>query len=304
MIKGNNPERRYAGVLVMAASAMSLAWTAALAADDERLRRLAPADQASARSMTDFIARMEDKYFRRVAELNGGAAYETLEKQTDDTDYLVRVTRGDVVEKAGTMVAVGKKTQPGRIHGVLAWSRFYSIDVHPKTPLVGMLHATVVLQFYEGGQSFAGGWLGVMNGTRNADDMGVLKDLVDAHFARYGRDPAVYRRLIRKGTEDTVSKFRRRPDDSGVSFYGPPVFPGDTAQSFQFVSELFDQFTGAYLGLVAKRASQSFTPADLAAHEAMRKRWLVDQLFSDPFASNLVPFEVWSLANTPPVIRF
>jgi hypothetical protein len=36
----------------------------------------------------------------------------------------------------------------------------------------------------------------------------------------------------------------------------------------------------------------------------MRKRWLVDQLFSDPFASELVPFEVWSLANVPPTINF
>jgi coproporphyrinogen III oxidase len=293
-----------AAILATAVSAMSLAWTAALATDDERLRRLAPAEQAIARGVTQFIARMEQRHFGRVAQLNGGTSFETLETQTDDTDYLVRVTRGSVVEKAGSMVAVGKKAQPGRIQGVLAWSRFYSLDIHPKTPLVGMLHATVVVQFYEGGQSFAGGWLGVMNGTRNAEDMAVLKSLSDAHFAKHGKDPAMYRKLIMKGTEDTVSEFRRRPDDSGVSFYGPPVFAGDTAKSYEFVAGLFDQFTSAYLDIVAKRSQQQYSPVDLAAQDAMRKRWLVDQLFSDPFASKLVPFEVWSLANTPPVIKF
>jgi coproporphyrinogen III oxidase len=101
-----------------------------------------------------------------------------------------------------------------------------------------------------------------------------------------------------------VTEFRRRPDDSGVSFYGPPVFPGDTARSYEFVAELFDQFTSAYMDLVSKRARDSYTPADLAAQDTMRKRWLVDQLFSDPFASKLVPFEVWSLANVPPVVKF
>lgn len=298
-----NFSRRHApGAAVLLAGVM--AWTQCMAADDERLLKLAPAEQAIARDMNAFVARMEDKYFGRVAALNGGASYETLEKQTDDTDYLVRVTRGPVVEKAGSMIAVGKKAQPGRIQGVLQWSRFYSLDFHPRTPLVGMLHATVVVQFYEGGQSFAGGWLGVMNGTRNADDMAALKGVTDAHFAKYGKDPTLYRKLIVKGTDDTVQDFRRRPDDSGVSFYGPPVFPGDTAKTYQFVAELFDQFTGAYLDLVAKRAKDAYGPADLVAQDAMRKRWLMDQLFSDPFASKLVPFEVWSLANTPPVIKF
>ncbi len=278
-----------------------------LAADatvDERLLRLAPADQAIARDMTAFISRMEEKYFGRVSRMNGGFAQEVLERQTDDTDYLVRVTRGEPVAKSGSMIAIGKKQQEGRQGGELVWSRFYSIDIHAKTPLVGMLHATVVTQFYTSGQSFAGGWLGIMNGTRNAEDMAAIKSMVDAHFTKYGRDPKVYRYLMVKGTEDTVADFRRRPDDAGVSFYGPPVFPGDTRKSFEFVSELFDQFVGAYLDLIEQRAKQPYTPADLLAKETMEKRWLVDQLYSDPFASKLVPFEIWSLANVPPTIRF
>jgi coproporphyrinogen III oxidase len=276
----------------------------AMAAEDPRIAKLAPADQAIARNLDAFVERMEKKYFARVEKLNGPPAFEKLETQTEDTDYFVRVTRGPVIEKFGTMIAYGKKAQPGRIPGVLAWSRFYSIDVHPKTPLVGMLHATVVVQFYEGGTSFAGGWLGVMNGTRNAEDMERLKAVTDAHFAKAGKDPAIYRKLIMKGTEDTVHDYRRRPDDSGVSFYGPPVFPGDTGKSYEFVAELFDQFTDAYFDIVEKRANATYTSADVVAQDTMRKRWLMDQLFSDPFSSKLVPFEVWSLSNTPPVIKF
>lgn len=289
---------------IAGAMAMGLAWATAVAAEDERLAKLSPADQAIARDMNAFVSRMEAKYLGRIGRMNGALPVETLERQTGDTDYRVHVTRGDVVAKAGSMLALGKKQQSGRPGGEILWSRFYSLDVHAKTPLVGMLHATVVTQFYTSGESFAGGWIGIMNGTRNAADMAAMKALVDAHFGKYGRDPAIYRSLMTKGTDDVVTEFRRRPDEAGVSFYGPPVFPGDTAKSLQFVAELFDAFAGAYLDLVEKHAGKPFTPGDVAAKEAMEKRWLVDQLFSDPFSSRLVPFEVWSFANVPPAIRF
>jgi hypothetical protein len=275
---------------------------------DSRLERLSPDHQALARRMVAFMERADRKYFARAQALNGAtaapAAGDVLNRETDDSIYDVRVTRGPVVEKLGRMVAEGKKTQPGRREGELVWSRFYSIDVHPQTPLVGMLHATLVLQFYADGTGFAGGWLGVMNGTRLDDDMQVLARVVDSHFAAYGRDPAVYRRLIVKGTEDTITEFRRRPDPSGVSFYGPPVFPGDVARSYELIEGLFEKFTDAYLDLVPKRTGVPVTADDVVRQDAMRKRWLVDQLYSDPFASKLVPFEVWSLANVPPTVRF
>lgn len=275
---------------------------------DSRLERLSPEHQALARRMVDFMERADRKYVARAQALNGTTAApaggDVLNRETDDSIYDVRVTRGPVVEKLGRMVAEGKKTQPGRREGELVWSRFYSIDVHPQTPLVGMLHATLVLQFYADGTGFAGGWLGVMNGTRLDEDMQGLTRLVDAHFAAYGRDPAVYRRLIVKGTEDTITEFRRVPDPSGVSFYGPPVFPGDVARSYELIEGLFEKFTDAYLDLIPKRTGVPVTAEDKVRQDAMRKRWLVDQLYSDPFASKLVPFEVWSLANVPPTVRF
>ena len=275
---------------------------------DSRLERLAPEHQALARRMVAFMGRADRKYFARAQALNGtpatAAPGDTLSRETDDSLYDVRVTRGPVVEKLGRMIAEGKKTQPGRTEGELVWSRFYSIDVHPETPLVGMLHATLVLQFYADGTGFAGGWLGVMNGTRIDEDMAALSVLVDSRFASYGRNPGVYRSLIVKGTADTITEFRRRPDPSGVSFYGPPVFPGDVARSYELIEGLFEKFTDAYLDLIPRRTGMTVTADDVARRDAMRKRWLVDQLYSDPFASKLVPFEVWSLANVPPTVRF
>ncbi|MEO7385400.1 MAG: hypothetical protein ABIX37_00540 [Gammaproteobacteria bacterium] len=275
---------------------------------DPRLDRLSPEHRALALRMVAFMGRADRNYFARAEALNGATAApgpgDTLRRETEDSIYDVRVARGPVVEKLGRMVAEGKKTQPGRRDGVLVWSRFYSIDVHPQTPLVGMLHATLVLQFYEDGSGFAGGWLGVMNGTRVEADMRALATAVDNQFSAAGKNPAVYRGLIVKGTDDTISAFRRQPDPSGVSFYGPPVFPGDVARSYNFIESLFAKFTDTYLDLIPKRTGVPVTAEDVARRDDMRKRWLVDQLYSDPFASKLVPFEVWSLSNVPPTVHF
>lgn len=293
------PVHRFAAGLGLAASLLSAAAMA-----DERLDKLSPENRAVAERMVAFMERTDEHFFGRVEELNEGLAIETLERETDDTVYDVRVSRGPVVAKAGRMLAEGKKTQPGRTEGELVWGRFYSLDVHADTPLVGMLHATLVLQFYADGTGLAGGWLGVMNGTRIDEDMEGLARVVDRHFERHDRDPALYRKLMMKGTHETNAEFRRRPDPAGVSFYGPPVFRGDVAQSYAFIETLFEAFTDEYLDIVARRADDEYTAQDVERQDEMRKRWLIDQLYSDPFASQLVPFEVWSLANVPPVIKF
>ena len=302
-----NPRKLFLAALI-GASVGGLLTMPAITLADSRLERLTPGHQALARRMVAFMERADRKYFARAQALNGTTAApaggDVLNRETDDSIYDVRVTRGPVVEKLGRMIAEGKKTQPGRREGELVWSRFYSIDVHPRTPLVGMLHATLVLQFYADGTGFAGGWLGVMNGTRVAEDMAALTGVVNDHFDSHGRNPGIYRSLIVKGTEDTITEFRRRPDPSGVSFYGPPVFPGDVARSYEFIEGLFEKFTDAYLDLIPKRTGATVTVEDVVRQDAMRKRWLVDQLYSDPFASKLVPFEVWSLANVPPTVRF
>lgn len=252
----------------------------------------------------EFVATMDAKYFGQVEALNGSIEFEDRTANTEYSDFDLRVARGDVMEKAGRMLSDGKKLSPGRGDGVLTWGRFYSLDMHPKTPLVGMLHATIVLQMFEDGSVATGGWLGVMPGTRIEADLDLLKQVTDDYFAERGKDPTLYRKLICKGTDETIAEFRRQPACSGVSFYGPPVYRGDPEASLRFIAGLFDEFVGTYMSIVEERADDPFTAADITAQDDMRRRWLIDQLFSDPFASKIVPFEVWSFANNPPVIKF
>jgi coproporphyrinogen III oxidase len=254
--------------------------------------------------MNAFIADMDAKYFGRVEDLNGGIEFEDRTFENEYSSHQLRVARGEVMEKAGRMNSFGKKQHPMRGDQVLKWSRFYALDMHPKTPLVGMLHATIVMQVFEDGTVGTGGFLGVMPGTKIDVDLTLLKKITDDYFAAHDRDPTLYRKLICKGTEDTVTEFRRKPACSGVSFYGPPVYRTDPGASIKFIAGLYDEFVGAYMDITELRAPQPFSETDIIAQDEMRRRWLIDQLFSDPFASKIVPFEVWSFANNPPIIKF
>ncbi|NND55382.1 MAG: hypothetical protein HKN56_10495 [Gammaproteobacteria bacterium] len=251
-----------------------------------------------------YAAQMDDKYFGQVGEMNGRVEFEDRFHETEYARFLLRVTRGDVMEKAGRMMAPGKKLSPGRGDGILTWGRFYSLDMHPKTPLVGMLHATIVMQMFEDDSVTTGGWLGVMPGTRVEEDLALLKKVTDNYFARHDKDPSLYRQLICKGTHDTVAQFRRKPACSGVSFYGPPVYADDPEASIRFIAGLYDEFVGTYMDIVRERQGDTYTAADIEAQDGMRRQWLIDQLFSDPFSGKIIPFEIWSFANVPPVVKF
>ena len=279
----------------------------------ERLDALTPDNRIIAEDLITFMQASDEKYFAWVNKINeqnlpalGDHLIndENFDWTTEYSDYNIRVVRGPVIEKTGRMLSAGKMTSPGRGDKNLVWGRFYSIDIHPKTPLVGMLHATIVLQFFEDNSIGTGGWLDMMPGTRIPEDLEFLKQTTDDYFQKHNANTALYRRLVCKGTEDTIEYWRRKPSCSGVSFYGPPVFRDSGEKSYMFIKGMFTEFVDAYLQLVEKRMNDSFTKEDVLAQETMRRRWLMDQLFSDPFASKIVPFEVWSAANVPPTIKF
>ena len=279
----------------------------------ERLDALTPDNRIIAEDLITFMQASDEKYFAWVNKINeqnlpalGDQLIndENFDWTTEYSDYNIRVVRGPVIEKTGRMLSEGKMTSPGRGDKNLVWGRFYSIDIHPKTPLVGMLHATIVLQFFEDNSIGTGGWLDMMPGTRIPEDLEFLKQTTDDYFQKHNANTALYRRLVCKGTEDTIEYWRRKPSCSGVSFYGPPVFRDSGEKSYRFIKGMFNEFVDAYLQLVEKRMNDSFSKEDVLAQEIMRKRWLMDQLFSDPFASKIVPFEVWSAANVPPTIKF
>lgn len=292
-------------VLCMGSTSTSHLVSSALAQTDERLQQLSADQKHLAQRMLQFMSDMDKKYFTRVYELNGNSKSESKILTSDYSDYDIKVTRGAVVEKMGRMLAIGKKASPkNRMPGKLIWGRFYSLDAHPKSPLVGMLHATVVVQFFDSGLSFAGGWLGIMPGTRIDSDLNELKQTVDRIFAKYKKNPDYYRNLICKGDPSEIDrKWRRKPACAGVSFYGRPAFQS-TEKNFDLISEAFVDFVDVYMRLIEKHKDSPYTEKDVAAQDRMRREWLLDQLFSDPYASKIVPFEAWSLANVPPIIKF
>jgi coproporphyrinogen III oxidase len=274
------------------------------AADDVRLEQLPPDHRELAEWLNAFVDRMDEVHFGRVGKLNGELIFEDRNFTTVWSEHEVRVTRGRVMEKAGRLYSMGKKQRAERGGREIVWSRFYALDMHPKTPLVGMLHAAIVLQFFGDGSSYAGGWLGTMPGAKIDEDLSFLSQATENYFAANEVDLTIYRQLVCKGTDDTVAQYRRLPACVGASFYGPPIFPGDTGKSLKFIAGFYDLFVGAYMDIVEKRVDDPFTEADILAQDKMRKRWLTDQMLSDPYSSVQIPFEVHSFWNAAPTIKF
>ncbi len=77
-----------------------------------------------------------------------------------------------------------------------------------------------------------------------------------------------------------------------------------TEENFNFVTEAYETLLDSYLTLAEKRAHDPFTDEDIAAQDAMRLNWFEDRMYSDPFTSEVVPYEIWSLWSLPPEVKF
>ena len=75
-------------------------------------------------------------------------------------------------------------------------------------------------------------------------------------------------------------------------------------KNFAFVADAHTRFVDAYLDVLDRCKDEPFTDQDIENQSAMRRRWLEDHLFSDPFTMNVVPYKVWSFADAPPTVCF
>ena len=165
-----------------------------------------------------------------------------------------------------------------------------------------MLHAAFVMHFNPDGTSTIGGWIDVLPGASSQQDLEFLKQTMDAVYEKYGVDGAVHRKMSCEGTRGEGER-RRKPACVGGSFYGRDMMSVSVA-NFDFMTEAYRGFLEAYLSLIEKRKDDVYTAADLTAQDAMRRNWLEDRFFSDPFTGNVVPYEVWSLSTLPPAVKF
>ncbi len=264
-------------------------------------QQLTPEQAAFAERTYAFMVEIDALYFGTLAKLNGTDEVEVLDFPTEYGDHNVNVSRGPVVEKAGRMRVVHRKPKM-EFQGKPIWSRFFSVDTHPATPKVGMLHAAFTINFKEDGSSMVGGWVDVLPGAMPAEDLARLKKAMDRIFTDYGIDPEPHRTMSCEGSPGEGER-RREPACVGGSFYGRDMMVVND-KNFNFMSEFYREFLLIYLDLIGRHRATPYTDEDLAKQDYMRRNWLEDRFFSDPYTGNVVPYEVWALSTLPPVVKF
>lgn len=215
--------------------------------------------------------------------------------------YEVRVKRGKVVEKAGVMTVTTVVEKPPFVTGG-RWNRFIEVAVHPRTPLVGMLHATFSVQVSSKGVSNLGATMDMMKAAQHPEDLALFDARVTAVFQKHGVDREKYRGKGCAQKREGPWKYYRPGTCTGVSMYGPDLVADEA--HFALVAELYSTVVDTYFELLERRRRERYGREALAAQDAMRRGWLEDQLFWDFLAKNFVPYDAWSLVNAPPVVKF
>jgi hypothetical protein len=272
----------------------------------DSLDALTPDQAEVAGKMLAFMDSTEARFWQKVDGLNGVKPGKALVESLvidppKNGHYEVRVHRGKVVEKAGFMMVNTQIEKPPFVIGG-KWNRFMEVAVHPKTPLVGMLHATFSVQISEKGDGNIGATMDMMQAAQSPEDLALFDSRVAAVFAKYDMDREKYRGKGCKQVREGPWRYYRPGTCTGVSMYGPDLLADE--KHFALVSELYSTVLDTYFELLEKRKGQHYGDKELAAQDSMRRGWLEDQLFWDVLAKNFVPYEAWSAVNAPPVVKF
>jgi coproporphyrinogen III oxidase len=260
---------------------------------------LTPEQSRLSGEMIRFADTMEKKVFDAAAKLNGTQDIQTKNFEYEAADYVVKVARGNVVEKCGFMRTVVTKELPPMMPEPLV-NRYIQIDIYPKTPLVGMLHIAMNFSYNKDGTSMVGGIMDITPGTIIDEDLTFVKEQLDKLFAKHERDIIPFRKPLLKEHHKELLK----ASCIGVSFFKMPFFEINE-KDFTLVKEASETIFDAYLQVLTKRKDQEFSESDTAAMFDMRRRWLEKQFMWDPFASTgLAPYEVWSFQDLAPEVRF
>jgi coproporphyrinogen III oxidase len=167
-----------------------------------------------------------------------------------------------------------------------------------------MLHATVYFAYLASGKSVIAGYMDYTPGVWHEADNTRLKLALDAVYAKHGADITRFRKQLCESAFGARNhRDRLKAACVGASLYDPPFMEINEA-NFALATEGFEAFVGSWFDILDERRRQRFSAEDIEARDAMRKRWLEDQLFADTMSMKVVPYEVWSLANQAPRVRF
>jgi coproporphyrinogen III oxidase len=252
----------------------------------------------NAERMLELTARRKKFFLDTVERFNGSTVLETRLFDLEKARHEVSVARGEVLEKAGWYTNQTKMADPPYVPEAV-WDHYFEMDFHPRTPLLGQLHATVYFTYMADGNSAIAGYMDYTPGTWVDEDIAYMKRAVDEVFEQNGHDVEHYRQMLYKD----YHKEKLKAACIGAAFYVRPMLKINET-NMSFVESAHETLVNAYLDVLDKRKDQPYTEEDLANQAAMRKRWLEDHLFSDPFTMHVVPYEVWSFADAPPVVTF
>jgi coproporphyrinogen III oxidase len=248
--------------------------------------------------MLELLGQRHDFFLDSIEKYNGTRAVETRLFDLEKARHEVEVARGEMLEKAAWYTNQTKMADPPYVPEA-TWDQYFELDFHPRTPLLGQLHATVYFTYLADGGSAIAGYMDYTPGTWIDEDIVYMKTVVDNIFEENGHDVEHYRSMLYKD----YHKDRLKAACIGAAFYVRPMLEVNET-NLDFVANAHETFIDAYFDVLDKRKDQSFTEEDLANQDSMRRRWLEDHLFSDPFTMHVVPYEVWSFADAPPVVRF
>jgi coproporphyrinogen III oxidase len=226
----------------------------AFAEPNDGVEGLNEEQQSFAGRFLQFQDDMDEKFFGRAGEINGGHSSDVKETIKDPyADFYVRVARGDVVEKIGRMIS--RVYEPkSDIQRPTTFGRYYGLDVHAKSPLMGHVHSAIVLQYYTDGTGALGGTLNLLKGAAQEEDLEYVKNALDVVFEKHGRDPVPYRnRVCNSAQEDSVQpKYHRKLACVGASFFGFPMLEVNE-ENFLFMTEIYATFVSSYLDTLEVR---------------------------------------------------
>ena len=263
---------------------------------------LSPEATAFASRTLEFIDKMNGIYFDAAARLNGADnRLEQRELDTENGHWDTQIARGPVIEKAGRTITVIKKPT---FQADTLWSRYLVLAAHPKSPLVGTMQASFVVEFHKDGNSMVAGMIDVMPAATSDEDLAEIKSAVEVVYQAHGVDGAKYRqRSCVASAEEINVEHRRKAACVGGNFFGRDPMKV-TEANFEFMTEIYQTFVESFLAIVEKRRNDTYTDADLALQDEMRRGWLEDRMFADPNTTQFAPWEAWSLYSLPPVVKF